>query len=47
VRTHLAGLLADDRTRQGRVPEAVIRRASERWEVPTLLEAHRVDMILR
>jgi predicted kinase len=40
-------LLADNRARQGRVPEAVIRRASERWEVPTLLEAHRVDVILR
>lgn len=40
-------LLADNRARQGRVPEAVVRRASERWEVPTLLEAHQVHVILR
>jgi putative nucleotidyltransferase with HDIG domain len=42
-----ATLLAHNRARQGRVPEAVIRRVSERWEVPSLLEAHRMDVVLR
>jgi predicted kinase len=36
-------LLAQNRARAGRVPEAVIRRMSERWEMPSLTEAHRVD----
>jgi putative nucleotidyltransferase with HDIG domain len=40
-------LLAQNRARTSRVPEAVIRRMSERWEVPSLTEAHRVDVILR
>src|SRR6185369_5787016 len=40
-------LLAQNRARTARVPEAVIRRMTERWEVPSLLEAHRVDVVLR
>ena len=40
-------LLSQNRARAGRVPEAVIRRMSERWEVPSLTEAHRVDVVLR
>jgi predicted kinase len=40
-------LLAQNRARKGRVPEAVIRRMSERWEVPSLTEAHLVDIVLR
>lgn len=40
-------LLAQNRARPGRVPEAAIRRMSERWEVPSLMEAHRVDVVLR
>lgn len=40
-------LLAQNRARAGRVPEAVIRRMSERWEVPGLSEAHQVDVVLR
>lgn len=40
-------LLAQNRARAARVPEAVIRRMSERWEVPSPVEAQRVDIILR
>lgn len=40
-------LLAQNRERTGRVPEAVIRKMSERWEVPSLTEAHRVDLAIR
>ncbi len=40
-------LLAHNRARAARVPEAAIRRMSERWEVPSLLEAHRLDIVLR
>lgn len=40
-------LLAQNRARAGRVPEAVIRRMSERWEIPSLTEAHAVDVVLR
>jgi predicted kinase len=40
-------LLAQNRARPGRVPEAVIRRMSEKWEVPSLVEAHDVDVVLR
>jgi predicted kinase len=40
-------LFSGNRSRQARVPEAVIRRMSERWEVPGLTEAHRVDVVLR
>ncbi|MDI1442884.1 AAA family ATPase [Polyangium sp. 6x1] len=42
-----AALLAGNRARAARVPEAVIRRMSERWEVPSLLEAHALDVVLR
>lgn len=40
-------LLAQNRARAGRVPEAVIRRMSERWEVPSLMEAQKVEIVLR
>jgi putative nucleotidyltransferase with HDIG domain len=40
-------LLAQNRARAGRVPEAVIRKMSERWEVPSLTEAHQVEVVLR
>jgi len=40
-------LMAQNRARAARVPEAVIRRMTERWEVPNLTEAHRVDVVLR
>lgn len=39
-------LLARNRARTGRVPETVIRKMSERWEIPGLTEAHRVDVVL-
>jgi len=31
----------------GRVPEAVIRKMSERWEIPSLMETHSLDIVLR
>lgn len=40
-------LLAQNRARTARVPEAVIRRMSERWEIPTLTEAHAIEVVLR
>lgn len=40
-------LLAQNRARAARVPEAVIRRMTERWEIPNLTEAHRVDVVVR
>lgn len=40
-------MLAQNRLRAGRVPEAVIARMSERWEVPRLTEAHQVKVVLR
>lgn len=40
-------LLAGNRAREARVPEAVIRKMSARWEMPALTEAHRVDVVLR
>lgn len=40
-------LLAQNRARAARVPEALIRRMSERWEVPGLSEAQQVDVNLR
>ena len=46
----LTGILAGDwrseenRARDVSVPEAAIRRMTERWEVPTLVEAH--DVVL-
>jgi predicted kinase len=47
VESPMATLLAQNRARAARVPEAVIRRMSERWEVPSLMEAHQVDFLLR
>lgn len=40
-------MLAQNKRRPGCVPEAVIQRMSERWEVPRLTEAHEVDVVLR
>lgn len=42
-----AVLLAQNKARAASVPEAAIRRMTERWEVPTLTEAHRVELIAR
>jgi putative nucleotidyltransferase with HDIG domain len=47
VEAPMATLYAHNRARPGRVPEAVIRRMCERWEVPSLLEAHQLDIVLR
>lgn len=40
-------LLAQNRARAQRVPDDVIRRMSEKWELPTLAEAHALDVVLR
>jgi len=40
-------MLAQNRARAGRVPEAVIQRMSERWEIPSLTEAHQVEIVIR
>jgi len=40
-------LLADNRAREARVPDAVIHRMSQQWELPSLLEAHQVEWVLR
>jgi len=47
VEAPMPALLAGNRARAARVPEAVIRRMTERWEVPSLLEAHQLDVVLR
>ncbi len=38
-------LLRQNRQRQAPVPQAVLERLLERWEVPDLTEAQRVDWI--
>jgi predicted kinase len=35
-----------NRARDARVPEAVVERMLDRWEVPDLTEAHRVDFVV-
>jgi putative nucleotidyltransferase with HDIG domain len=40
-------LFAQNRAREASVPEVVIRRMIERWEVPTLVEAHEVVLAVR
>jgi predicted kinase len=40
-------LFAQNRQRDRRVPEAVIRRMLDRWEVPALTEAHAVEWLVR
>ena len=40
-------LFAQNRGRQAAVPEAVIRRMTERWEMPSLTEAHEVVLLVR
>lgn len=40
-------LLASNRGREAQVPEDVIFRMTKRWEMPSLLEAHQVDRVLR
>jgi predicted kinase len=47
VEAPMATLLAQNRARSARVPEAVIRKMSERWEVPSLMEAHTLDTVVR
>ena len=42
-----AMLFAANRAREAAVPEATIRRMTERWEVPSLLEAHAVELVTR
>jgi predicted kinase len=43
-----AELFARNHRRQGvaRVPERVIERMTDRWEVPMLTEAHRVELVV-
>lgn len=40
-------LLAQNRAREAAVPEAVIRRMTERWEIPTKTEAHEIVLAVR
>jgi predicted kinase len=40
-------LQAHNRARENVVPWPAIRRMTERWEVPTLVEAHQVDLVVR
>ncbi len=40
-------LFAQNKARAAAVPEAVIRRMTERWEVPNLTEAHEVVLQAR
>jgi predicted kinase len=40
-------LFAQNRARETAVPEVVIRRMAERWEVPSLVEAHEVVLSAR
>ena len=40
-------LLSQNRARAARVPDAVIRRMSERWETPSETEAHIIERVLR
>jgi predicted kinase len=47
VEAPAAALFARNRTREASVPEQVIRRMSERWEVPSLTEAHEVVYLAR
>ena len=42
-----AVLLAQNRRRPSPVPEAVIERLVERWELPDLTEAHQVEWVMR
>lgn len=40
-------LFAQNRDREASVPEDVIARMTDRWEVPNLTEAHRLDLVVR
>ena len=40
-------LFAQNKARKESVPEAVIRRMTERWEVPSLTEAHEIVLAVR
>jgi putative nucleotidyltransferase with HDIG domain len=40
-------LFAQNKAREAAVPAAVIKRMTERWEVPTLVEAHEVVLAVR
>jgi predicted kinase len=39
-------LFAQNRARKKKVPEAVIERLLDRWEVPDRTEAHQVDLVV-
>jgi predicted kinase len=47
VESPAAALFAQNRAREASVPEKVIRRMTERWEVPLLSEAHAVEYRVR
>jgi predicted kinase len=47
VESPAATLFAQNKAREASVPEKVIRRMTERWEVPLLSEAHVVDYRVR
>ncbi len=47
VEVPAVALFAQNKAREAAVPTAVIRRMTERWEVPTLVEAHEVVMAVR
>lgn len=47
VEAPAATLFAQNRARAASVPEHVIRRMTERWEVPSLSEAHEVRLVTR
>jgi tRNA uridine 5-carbamoylmethylation protein Kti12 len=40
-------LRAQNQAREAMVPWQAIRRMSERWEVPSLVEAHAIDLRVR
>ncbi len=47
VESPAATLFAQNKAREASVPEKVIRRMTERWEVPLLSEAHVVERLAR
>jgi predicted kinase len=47
VESPAATLFAQNKAREAAVPEKVIRRMTERWEVPLLSEAHVVERLTR
>ncbi|XYH95689.1 AAA family ATPase [Sorangium sp. So ce1128] len=47
VEAPAAVLFAQNRAREAAVPEAAIRRMTERWEIPARTEAHEVVLAVR